>query len=708
MFPRGPRFNPPKIPDVPGPNTYNLDAESQLDAYKRGAFLEKTDRFSKEKASDVPGPGAYNIDAKGPAKSKPPAQSQSSHLAVLQRKLEDLEKLHIDGKKSHAAEVDRLKTDLARAHKSAADQSERLEKMKKQNDALDVRIQECKKAALADQAEAKDLRVKLRMSEHERTQLAAKHGEAGDAKKALQAAESRRKDEVRERDRRIADLEKALAGETRRREAAEAKMQEAKAKAEGDAETAQALRTQLSTAKDEARRAQESLRALEDDASSSEDALVQQLQQHQMVLARVAQDYGRLAAHAVPAPAHADLKHAHAALQIKTARLERKLANAEGQVIELAHLVRHTTDDNALLATRLRDAEDEAASYFQALKDHRAIPTATDDNDVFAAAATVERHILDAEKTVRDDRARQVELLGEWYRLQCGELLFAASVLDKAWSAEKALVQRHAADLAEAATMRDAFKTQLDDMRGQLDAMRKQLEDVRGQHENAQRELVAATAACEEEKAVRAAKVGAAQTEMREQAAQRLSAAAQKSKMAEEALRAEVEQLTAELTDAERFQEAYYSLSDEVSALLARNALAEGEAERLSTFNAEILGHHNPAQRIVYVDRVRRELAEMKQKLLVSVRAHEAATAANDELRRELEMYKSVMVPAEYKPRTHITRVGRVPLAAQSVNVDAKSRSLGEENGSGSHKRALSRTPELDSIPGDMTLDEIL
>lgn len=70
--------------------------------------------------------------------------------------------------------------------------------------------------------------------------------------------------------------------------------------------------------------------------------------------------------------------------------------------------------------------------------------------------------------------------------------------------------------------------------------------------------------------------------------------------------------MTAELTEAERFQEAYYSLSDEVSALLVRNEIAEGEAERISKFNAEILGHHNPAQRIMYVDRIRRELAEAK------------------------------------------------------------------------------------------------
>lgn len=70
--------------------------------------------------------------------------------------------------------------------------------------------------------------------------------------------------------------------------------------------------------------------------------------------------------------------------------------------------------------------------------------------------------------------------------------------------------------------------------------------------------------------------------------------------------------LTTELTDAARYQEAYYSLSDEVGGLLARNQLAEEEAQRLSKFNAEILSHNNPAQRIVYVDRIRRELAETK------------------------------------------------------------------------------------------------
>ena len=52
---------------------------------------------------------------------------------------------------------------------------------------------------------------------------------------------------------------------------------------------------------------------------------------------------------------------------------------------------------------------------------------------------------------------------------------------------------------------------------------------------------------------------------------------------------------------------------EETEALVARNNLAEEEAQSLSKFNAEILSHNNPAQRIAYVDRIRQELSEVKQ-----------------------------------------------------------------------------------------------
>ena len=70
--------------------------------------------------------------------------------------------------------------------------------------------------------------------------------------------------------------------------------------------------------------------------------------------------------------------------------------------------------------------------------------------------------------------------------------------------------------------------------------------------------------------------------------------------------------LTADLAEAEKYQEAYTGLLEEVDSLVEKNALAEEEAQRLSTFNAQILGHHNPAQRIMYVDKIRKELHDTK------------------------------------------------------------------------------------------------
>lgn len=47
--------------------------------------------------------------------------------------------------------------------------------------------------------------------------------------------------------------------------------------------------------------------------------------------------------------------------------------------------------------------------------------------------------------------------------------------------------------------------------------------------------------------------------------------------------------------------------------LVSRNALAEDEAKYLSEFNAHLLGHSNLNQRIFYVDRLRKEMSELKQ-----------------------------------------------------------------------------------------------
>lgn len=62
-----------------------------------------------------------------------------------------------------------------------------------------------------------------------------------------------------------------------------------------------------------------------------------------------------------------------------------------------------------------------------------------------------------------------------------------------------------------------------------------------------------------------------------------------------------------------KWEQAYKRLSEEVDALVQRNELVEREADHLSRFNAEILGHTNPNQKIHYLDRIRRDLADAKQ-----------------------------------------------------------------------------------------------
>lgn len=195
-----------------------------------------------------------------------------------------------------------------------------------------------------------------------------------------------------------------------------------------------------------------------------------------------------------------------------------------------------------------------------------------------------------------------------------------------------------------------------------------------------------------------------------------------------------MDRLSSDLAEAEKYEEAYNGLLAEVDQLVMKNALAEEEAQRLSKFNAEILGHNNPAQRIVYVDRIRRELHEAKhvrssavllcwrrpdlistQKLLLSTRDRDAAYADSDDLRAELELYKSVAVPQDVKPRTTITRVVRPVTAtleldaAGSVSTFSQS-SEQTQRSSVAHSSASSRLPSLPELlaDGDMTLDEIM
>jgi hypothetical protein len=78
-------------------------------------------------------------------------------------------------------------------------------------------------------------------------------------------------------------------------------------------------------------------------------------------------------------------------------------------------------------------------------------------------------------------------------------------------------------------------------------------------------------------------------------------------------------------------------------------------------------------------------------------------SAANEELRHEIMMYKSIAVPEDSKPRTNLTRVTRPPLTSQNLNTMSTKSILPCVASD-----ALIKATVLEHIPGDMTLDELL
>ncbi|KAL6305236.1 hypothetical protein BKA93DRAFT_731459 [Sparassis latifolia] len=679
MFPKGPRFPAVKVPQVPGPNAYNPQ-EPDFDAYKHGAFLEKTTRFMKENVPDVPGPGAYDADAaaKTTRSSSRAGKPVTDRSAALQHKLEELERIHAENKKSHHLDLEHLKLELSRAQKSAAEHAERADKLKKQNDALESRVQELKKTGTSDQADLRELRMKLRVAEHERAQLAAKQGSAGEARQVLQAAESRRKEEVRERERKLAEVEKGLNSERKKRELAEARLADMKSKGDEELQAARvvanSLEAQLRDTRAAAQQMKGALLDLQKRTGDEEEGLLQRLEQHRMLVAQVATEYGRLASTTVPLSVHSRIKEESAILQMRVLRLERKLANAEGQVIELVNLIRHTKEDKQFLSARLREVDAETAFYSQALKDitqEERLDEPSIYRDLDNSLFSMGHEVLQSQASVQQGLVADSSVWSEFYRLRSDTLLLHSSALVKGLSNAEIQLEQSAAELAQA--------------EGKYTELRATLEAAQVAHAEAQRQLSETTASLqisqvaeastkkqlEDTRAKAQADVSRVEQALRTQkdANHRLAETAQKCRAAEEALQTEVDQMASELAQAERYQEAYNSLLEEVDALVSRNALAEEEAQRISRFNAEILGHNNPNQRIMYVDRIRRELYETKQKLLMSTRDRDAVAVNNEDLRHELELYKSVAVPPEMKPRTTVTRVGRVPLAIQNVNV---------------------------------------
>ncbi|KAF8499615.1 hypothetical protein F5888DRAFT_1683970 [Russula emetica] len=640
------------------------------------------------------------------------AQAHGDRYALLQRKLEHLEKIHADEKKQHQVDLANATKALSNVRRTNADQLTRIDKLKKQVDTQDTRVQDLRRSALTDQTEIKDLRAKLRVAEAERAGFQTKYNEAVRTKQTVDSTNAARRDELKERDKRISELERTIGQEKQRREDIETQLLDAvRSKAEEErkrsGESAKA-RTHIEQAEAETAQVKAERDADRTRGEAQREELVAQLEALRDMLFQAATHYGKLVSETVSKTVHDQLRQEHNSLQFHAFRLERKLANTEAQVAELAGLVRQTQDASGLLEAELRTAEEDKNWYRAALEDMRAdfrsgLAGFIHPLLVNALATAQKEHIL-SELEIQHALSTGERRSTKFYASLYNQLVAACATLRTDLDAELLVSQTQAVELQTAKAVQDATTADLNATRTELDSTKKQLEET---FSSLSALKVKEAGLVQEVKEVKFQ--NKEQTTAHKQALQKeketatkLATSLQQSKVAEEELRAEISQLTVDLTDAERYRNAYHKLFDEVGVLAARNQLAESEANRLSQFNAEILGHNNPAQRIVYLDRVRRELAETKQMLIVATRERDAANAQIENLRRELSLYLSVPAAESKKlvPRaTTMTRVGRMPL----VPVTQSEKGLRVGSGSGDFDEHLPPLAE-----DEMTLDEIM
>ncbi|KAL5485111.1 hypothetical protein ACEPAI_7753 [Sanghuangporus weigelae] len=623
-------------------------------------------------------------------------------LNYLKRKLEDLEEVHRDGKKQHAAEVEQLMNDHDFTRKANKDRSEQLARLKKQNEIAESRMQDLRKAVSTAQSEARELRVKLRSIEAERDRLASKQTEAVDMRKVLGTAEQRKRNEIQEREKRILELQTALAAEKQRSLEAETKARDDRTKLEKAAREVRVKNTiveqRLERAQAELKEAVSQRSALERESSSTSHSLTTRVYELEEALKLSTDQYSLLSSSSTPLTAYEELKFEAARLRLQVARLERKLGNSEEQVYELAQLVRQSQATNDLLSEQLQEVHAELG-WRCSDSNSMSLPMSVPADD--GLEAEVDEFLLDEARDREDEQEQLLDVAQIQLRLgreSSRSLIEHLSSTEHQLTNERAEATRLKGKLSEKDTVimklfqeSETRKKECDELQAKLAVHSSEIFSLQTKLVESEKKLLAAESRARTELAKREELL-----RKEKELTSRLQSTVHKSKMAEDALKDEIEQLSSELASADAYREAYQSIAEEMRGLVARNALAEDEANRLSVFNAEILSHRNPTQKILYVDRIRRELAETKQNLVLSHRDQESAVSEIATLREELAMYRSVTVPYEGKPRTAMTRVRRIPLGAQTLNVQAEplqKESYGYSEGYGP--------------PGDMTMDEL-
>lgn len=426
----------------------------------------------------------------------------------------------------------------------AADNAERFEKQKKNSALLEVRIQELRKIATSDQNEIKDLRHKLRILELEREKTSTKQPEINELKKTLATAEAKRKEELKDRDRCISDLEKHLLIEKKKRESLETRAQDVKRGLDEEAQSRQMAIKQLEArvleAQEESRVVKERFHQIEHETNNRGEEFVQRLEQHQTLLKIVAEQYGALVSQTVSLAAHDRLQRDYALLQLRQLRLERKLANSEGQVVELAHLIRHLKEQNACLQQQLSSTLND---YYTLT--HFDISTSPNNKDGFEdSPSLVLIDILRQQIELALTDTMTNSLTSTYYHLKSNELVFASSVLDKEAICLQGLADQRASDLSSALASHEAIATSLESLKKEKNICDDNLKSAIA----TANDLRASTAILETQLSEAHQELGtcasnhATALKKEKDTVQRLTSTIQKNRVAEDVLRTEIDE----------------------------------------------------------------------------------------------------------------------------------------------------------------------
>ena len=377
----------------------------------------------------------------------------------------------------------------------------------------------------------------------ERDKSSSKQREITMLKNSLQALEIKRKDDILERDQKVVELEKNLQAEIKKRELLENDTcQHLQEEIENFRTALQEKDNLLQATTEKFRIAKEKFQQVVSSDAQEEEQLLQRLQQHRSLLETVAKQYGTLASQSVSLAQFSNLKQDYAALQCRQYRLERKLANSEEQVVELTHLIRQTMEQNIELDQQLRDALEHVSLLSHPSSSSYLIDLSETD-DCSCVLADIDKHLREEQSQLSDVMRDTDALLSTYYRLKLDQLYSASSVLAKEHSETVVRLEQREGDLSSALASHEVLASRLESM--QKDRVVDQEVLQRAIDEKEQLRLSNAVLGVQladaNHKLSELDSVHAAVLKKEKDAVQRLTTTIQKSRMAEEALRADID-----------------------------------------------------------------------------------------------------------------------------------------------------------------------